>query len=187
MPRCGRPARRAVSRPVCADETNSALSEDRKLFGTSTIGPHPARLAPAVAPVDPHRSADPEPAKVPLTAPERLHLAQIWWLSPLSARITTCFGQTSGSNRIRRRSGSTARKRGARGLTPRRSRERADALPQTVDRPRNAATRSAEPMAVVCAHERASHVSVSATAAWSRSSSRSGSAPRTCRWSRRRS
>jgi hypothetical protein len=58
MPRGGRPARRAVSRPVCADETNSALSEDRKLFGTSTIGPHPARLAPAVAPHDPHRSAD---------------------------------------------------------------------------------------------------------------------------------
>ena len=58
MPRCGRPARRAVSRPVCADEKNPALSVDRKLFGTSTIGSHPARSAPAVAPHDPPRSAD---------------------------------------------------------------------------------------------------------------------------------
>jgi hypothetical protein len=32
------------------------------------------------------RSADPGPAKVPRPAPERLHLAQIWWLSPLSVR-----------------------------------------------------------------------------------------------------
>ena len=53
MPRCGRPARRAVSRPVCANEKNPALSVDRKLFGTSTIGSHPARSAPAVAPHDP--------------------------------------------------------------------------------------------------------------------------------------
>ena len=53
----GRPARRAVSRPVCADETNPALSVDRKLFGTSTIGPHPARQVPAVTPHDPPRSA----------------------------------------------------------------------------------------------------------------------------------
>ena len=58
MPRCGRPARRAVSRPVCADEKNPALSVDRKLFGTSTIGSHPARSAPAVAPHDSPRSAD---------------------------------------------------------------------------------------------------------------------------------
>ena len=58
MPRCGRPARRAVSRPVCADETNLALSVDRTLLGTSTIGPHPARPVPAVAPRDPSRSAD---------------------------------------------------------------------------------------------------------------------------------
>jgi len=58
MPRCGRPARRAVSRPVCADEKNPALSVDRKLFGTSTIGSHPVRSAPAVAPHDPPRSAD---------------------------------------------------------------------------------------------------------------------------------
>jgi hypothetical protein len=31
---------------------------DRKLFGTSTIGSHPARSAPAAAPHDPPRSAD---------------------------------------------------------------------------------------------------------------------------------
>ena len=49
--------RRAVSRPVCADETNPALSVDRKHLGTSTIGPHPARSVPAVAPRDPPRSA----------------------------------------------------------------------------------------------------------------------------------
>jgi hypothetical protein len=48
MPRCRLPARRAVSRPVCADEKNPALSVDRKLFGTSTIGPHSARPTPAV-------------------------------------------------------------------------------------------------------------------------------------------
>ena len=58
MPRCGRPARRAVSRRARADENNPALSVDRKLFGTSTIGSHPARSAPAVAPHDPPRSAD---------------------------------------------------------------------------------------------------------------------------------
>ena len=58
MPQSGRPARRAVSRPVCADEKNPALSVDRKLFGTSTIGSHPARSAPAVAPHGPPRSAD---------------------------------------------------------------------------------------------------------------------------------
>jgi hypothetical protein len=55
---CGRPARRAVSRRARADEKNPALSVDRKLFGTSTIGSHPARSAPAVAPHDPPRSAD---------------------------------------------------------------------------------------------------------------------------------
>ena len=53
-----RPARRAVSRPVCADETNPALSVDRKLRGASTVGPHTAQPAPAVAPHDPPRSAD---------------------------------------------------------------------------------------------------------------------------------
>jgi len=58
MPRCGRPVRRAVSRPVCADEKNPALSLDRKLFGTSTVGPHTAQPAPAVAPHDPPRQAD---------------------------------------------------------------------------------------------------------------------------------
>jgi hypothetical protein len=57
MPRCGRPASRAVSRPVCADETNRALSVDRKHLGTSAIGPHPARSVSAVAPRDPPRSA----------------------------------------------------------------------------------------------------------------------------------
>jgi hypothetical protein len=57
MPRCGRPARRAFLRPVCADETNPALSADSKHLGTSTIGPHPARSVPAVAPRDPPRSA----------------------------------------------------------------------------------------------------------------------------------
>jgi hypothetical protein len=34
------------------------LSVDRKLFGTSTIGSHPVRSAPTVAPHDPPRSAD---------------------------------------------------------------------------------------------------------------------------------
>jgi hypothetical protein len=34
------------------------LSVDRKLFGTSTIGSHPARSAPAVAPHGPRCSAD---------------------------------------------------------------------------------------------------------------------------------
>jgi hypothetical protein len=58
MPQSGRPARRAVSRPVCAHEKNPALSMDRKLFGTSTIGAHPVRSAPTVAPHDPPRSAD---------------------------------------------------------------------------------------------------------------------------------
>ena len=58
MPQSGRPARRAVSRPVCAHEKNPALSVDRKLFGTSTIGSHPVRSAPTVAPHDPPRSAD---------------------------------------------------------------------------------------------------------------------------------
>jgi hypothetical protein len=58
MPQSGRPARRAFSRPVCAHEKNPALSVDRKLFGTSTIGSHPVRSAPTVAPHDPPRSAD---------------------------------------------------------------------------------------------------------------------------------
>ena len=57
MPRCGLPARRAVSRRARADEKNSTLSVDRTLLGTSTIGPHPARSVPAVAPRDPPRSA----------------------------------------------------------------------------------------------------------------------------------
>jgi hypothetical protein len=56
MPQSGRPARRAVSRPVCADETNPAWSVDRTVRGTSTIGSHPARSALAVAPHDPPRS-----------------------------------------------------------------------------------------------------------------------------------
>jgi hypothetical protein len=53
--RCG--SRRAVSRPVCAEGKNPALSVDRKLTGTSAIGPHPARPAPAIAFHDPPRSA----------------------------------------------------------------------------------------------------------------------------------
>jgi hypothetical protein len=57
MPRCGRPASRAVSRPVCAKEKNSALSTDRKLTGNSTIRPHTARPTAVVAPRDPPRSA----------------------------------------------------------------------------------------------------------------------------------
>ncbi len=57
-PRCGWPASRAVSRPACADEKNSTLSVDRTLLGTSTIGPHPARPVPDVAPHDPPRQAD---------------------------------------------------------------------------------------------------------------------------------
>ena len=58
MPRCGRPARRAVSRPVCANEKNPALSVDRKPLGTSKRASHPARPVPAVAPRDPRCSAD---------------------------------------------------------------------------------------------------------------------------------
>ncbi len=58
MPRCRRPAKRAVSRPARANETNPALSVDRKHLGTSTIGPHAARSVPAVAPHDPRCSAD---------------------------------------------------------------------------------------------------------------------------------
>ena len=57
MPRCGRPAKRAVSRRARANEKNPASSVDRKLFSTSTIGSHSARSAPAVAPHDPPRSA----------------------------------------------------------------------------------------------------------------------------------
>jgi hypothetical protein len=56
--------RRAVSRPVCANETNPALSVDRTLLGTSTIGPHPAdrfRLLLLVI-----RPARPTLAEVPL-------------------------------------------------------------------------------------------------------------------------
>jgi hypothetical protein len=49
MPQCGRPARRAVSRPVCAHEKNPPFSVDRKLLGTSKRASHPARPAPAVA------------------------------------------------------------------------------------------------------------------------------------------
>ena len=48
----------AVSRPVCADAKNPPLSVDRKLLGTSTIGPHPARSVPAVAPHDPPHTAE---------------------------------------------------------------------------------------------------------------------------------
>ena len=58
MPRCGRPSRRAVSRPVCADQKNLALSVDTKHRGASTVGPHPARPAPAAAPHDPPHSAN---------------------------------------------------------------------------------------------------------------------------------
>ena len=58
MPRCGLPVRRAVSRRARADETNLVLSVDRKHLGTSTIGPHPARSVPAVAPHDPPRQTD---------------------------------------------------------------------------------------------------------------------------------
>ncbi len=57
MPRCGRPARRPVSRPVCTNEKNQALSVDRKLLGTSKRASHPARPVPAVAPHSPRCSA----------------------------------------------------------------------------------------------------------------------------------
>ena len=50
--------RRAVSRPACANETNPALSVDRKLRGASTVGPHTAQPAPAVAPRAAPRQAD---------------------------------------------------------------------------------------------------------------------------------
>jgi len=45
-------------RPACAEEKNPALSVDRELTGTSTIGPYPARPVPDVAHHDPPRSAD---------------------------------------------------------------------------------------------------------------------------------
>ena len=57
MPRCGRLAKRAVSRPVCPHEKNQALSVDRKLLGTSKRASHPARPVPAVAPHGPRCSA----------------------------------------------------------------------------------------------------------------------------------
>jgi hypothetical protein len=57
MPQSGRPARRAVSRPVCANEKNPALSVGRKLLGTSKRASHPARPVPAVAPHGPRCSA----------------------------------------------------------------------------------------------------------------------------------
>jgi hypothetical protein len=58
MPQCRRPARRAVSRPVCGHEKNPASSVDRKLLGTSKRASHPARPVPAVAPHGPRCSAD---------------------------------------------------------------------------------------------------------------------------------
>ncbi|GDX95117.1 hypothetical protein LBMAG47_07810 [Planctomycetia bacterium] len=42
MSRCGETARRAVSRPACADTANPALSVDRKLLGSPKRVPHPA-------------------------------------------------------------------------------------------------------------------------------------------------
>ncbi len=58
MPRCGRPARRAVSRRARANEKNPALGVDRKPLGTSKRASHPARPVPAVAPHGPRCSAD---------------------------------------------------------------------------------------------------------------------------------
>ena len=58
--RMASPARRAVSRPVCADEPNPALSVDRKLLGTSTIGPHPARPSPRRAAIQPLQRRQPD-------------------------------------------------------------------------------------------------------------------------------
>ena len=58
MPRCGWPARRAVSRRARAHETNPALSVNRKHLGTSKRASHPARPVPAVAPHGPRCSAD---------------------------------------------------------------------------------------------------------------------------------
>jgi hypothetical protein len=58
MSRCRRPASRAVSSLVCANEKNPDLRVDRKLLGTFTIGSHRARPVPAVAPRDPLRLAD---------------------------------------------------------------------------------------------------------------------------------
>lgn len=42
MPRYGRPASSAVSRPVCANEKNPALSLARERLGTYRLVPHPA-------------------------------------------------------------------------------------------------------------------------------------------------
>ena len=56
--RTAREKRRAVSGRARANEPNPALSVDRKHLGTSTIGPHPARPVPAVAPHGPRCSAD---------------------------------------------------------------------------------------------------------------------------------
>ena len=58
MPRCGGPTRRAVSRPVCANEKNPVFSVGRKLLDTSKRASHPARPVPAVAPHGPRCSAD---------------------------------------------------------------------------------------------------------------------------------
>jgi len=58
MPRCGGPARRAVSKRARAHEKNPALSVDRTNLGTSKRASYPARLVPAVAPHGPRCSAD---------------------------------------------------------------------------------------------------------------------------------
>jgi hypothetical protein len=47
-----------LGRQECAGWCHAPLSVDRKPLGTSTIGPRPARPAPAVVPHDPPRPAD---------------------------------------------------------------------------------------------------------------------------------
>jgi hypothetical protein len=90
MPRCGWPLKRAVSRPVCADEKNPALSVDRRLLGTSTIGPHLARSVPAVAPHDPPRSADACRSAIghpTLSGSHRDESAEVWDESAVRNRL----------------------------------------------------------------------------------------------------
>ncbi len=89
-----RPARRAVSRPVCANAKNPALSADRKLLGTSTIGPHQARPAPAVAPHDPPHSAN-----ACRSAIGRLILHKLNTLAGCGSPVQMCFGRVRSCER----------------------------------------------------------------------------------------
>jgi len=90
MSRCGRPVRRAVSRPVCADEKNPALSVDRKFRGASTVGPHTAQPAPAVAPHDPPRQADACRSAIGRPILEHVNEESAWFATNPSINAVCC-------------------------------------------------------------------------------------------------